>query len=473
MKSQHRQWSLETFGRADLGDARRTHRAVRLAATAAERPNGRISSVFLSKREQEAAYDFVENEHIPPEAIAEAVSRATARASADCELVFVPVDGTSLKLWDGTGKKDFGRIGSRVNNATGLKVINALALTSAGVPIGLCSQTYWCRPRNPGQRRHHKKRPLSEKETKYGIQTLRNVAAVMAEEAPNTRAWFQLDRGFDAWSLLQELTNSGQLFTVRSSANRRLESSKGQRRLCQTLHKQPVFCTYNCDISERIGRKKKSDRKGRQARLAVRKATVTLELHERKNWHRFSLTLNAVLVREQRTTPKGEKPIEWLLLTNYPIQTKKQIETIVFGYSLRWRIEDFHKAWKSGCCNVEETQLHSTAAVIRWATILAAVATRAERLKHLARTTPDEPATVELSEPEVTALVLLKRKHKSRKETIRDNPSIGEATLWIAELGGFTGKSSGGPPGTITIARGLERLVPAAEMVQLLRKQPR
>ena len=30
-----------------------------------------------------------------------------------------------------------------------------------------------------------------------------------------------------------------------------------------------------------------------------------------------------------------------------------------------------------------------------------------------------------------------------------------DVTLWIAQIGGYTGKSSGGPPGSITLARGL------------------
>ncbi len=47
-------------------------------------------------------------------------------------------------------------------------------------------------------------------------------------------------------------------------------------------------------------------------------------------------------------------------------------------------------------------------------------------------------------------------------------PTIAEATLWIAEFGGYTGKSSGGPPGSITIGRGLERLLIAAEVLEAL-----
>jgi hypothetical protein len=47
-------------------------------------------------------------------------------------------------------------------------------------------------------------------------------------------------------------------------------------------------------------------------------------------------------------------------------------------------------------------------------------------------------------------------------------PTIRQATLWIAELGGYTGKSSGGPPGAITIGRGFEFVAGAAAMLEAL-----
>ncbi len=109
-----------------------------------------------------------------------------------------------------------------------------------------------------------------------------------------------------------------------------------------------------------------------------------------------------------------------------------------------------------------------------WATLLAAVAVRIERLKILARTEPQQPADIELTRHEIRALIVLKRQQKKRTEVITDAmPTIGQATLWIAELGGYTGKSSGGPPGSITIRRGLDRLLPAAQLLQALEDQER
>ncbi|MDI1429689.1 hypothetical protein [Polyangium sorediatum] len=37
---------------------------------------------------------------------------------------------------------------------------------------------------------------------------------------------------------------------------------------------------------------------------------------------------------------------------------------MVIGYTQRWRIEAFHRTWKQGGCNVEETQLQTSVPVI-------------------------------------------------------------------------------------------------------------
>jgi len=216
----------------------------------------------------------------------------------------------------------------------------------------------------------------------------------------------------------------------------------------------------------------------RLACVALRTASIELFLaHKYTNRYR-ALSLNVVSVREHaRSTSRPSRSgksrgrqLEWILLTNRPVDTVEQVREVVFGYTQRWRIEDFHRAWKTGVCNVEDSQLHARAHVIKWATVLAAVALRAERIKHLSREHPDRPASEELSDAEVKGLILLKRRYRKRTESIPDEmPTLATATRWIAELGGYTGKSSGGPPGTITITRGLEQVRVAAQVIEALR----
>lgn len=92
---------------------------------------------------------------------------------------------------------------------------------------------------------------------------------------------------------------------------------------------------------------------------------------------------------------------------------------------------------------------------MRWAVIQAAAATFFLRLTHLGRHQPDLPASVEFEASEVKATIMLR---KPKGTSIEATPTIGEVVLWISELGGYTGKSSGGPPGAIVLARGLQRV---------------
>ncbi|MCP4935846.1 MAG: transposase, partial [bacterium] len=72
--------------------------------------------------------------------------------------------------------------------------------------------------------------------------------------------------------------------------------------------------------------------------------------------HRLpDVELTAIRAREKRP-PKGEQPIEWVLLTSRPAQTLEQALEILQWYLCRWQVEIYFKILKSGC-KVEELQL--------------------------------------------------------------------------------------------------------------------
>lgn len=454
-------WAEEVFGGAELGDVRRTRRLVQMAARAMQRPSGKVSDVYDSPAERQGAYDFIESPQIKAKAIGLAMAQNTARQSAEHDWVYVPLDGTSIKLWDGTaGRKDFGAIGTYANGATGLKLDHALAVTPDGVPIGIAAQVWWSRPRKRERpRRPSFKEPLATKETQHLLACIDQVVENFGKHAPGTKCWFQMDRGCDAQYVLLRLASSGHFFTVRSQSLRRMITD-GRRRIWvkAALRREPELGRFELDLP------KTETRAARRATVCVRAKRVTLQMRDKWKRKRFDLPTNVVLVQEEGT--RADK-VDWLLLTNQPVSSYEEALAVVHGYTQRWRIEEFHKTWKSGACNVEDTQLHSAERVMRWATLLSAVAARVEKLKRLARSSPDLDASEELTPAEITALVLLKRKRKMANEQVPDHPSIATATRWIAELGGYTGKSSGGPPGSITIARGLERLALAAEVLEL------
>jgi hypothetical protein len=381
--------------------------------------------------------------------------------------VFVAIDGSALSLSDDNGAKGFGPVGSPNRPVKGLMVMNALAVASDGVPLGLIDQIFWNRAPTDEQlsaverTKRNLQRPFEEKETFNFLRAAQSSIERLAKVG--TVAWVVIDREADNRDLLLGLHKAGCCFTIRGKWDRKL-FGEGKRSLHDILDSQPSLGSHEIEIG-RTGR-----RPARRATVEVRAAQVTLRLDARRPGQVVDgLRLYAVRVRERHAGANG---LDWVLLTNVPVISDQHARGILESYRGRWRIEEFHRTWKQGECNVEDAQLRSMDAVIKWATILAAVATRIERLKYFSRSKPEEPASIELAPEEIEALKLDQQSRlKPRRGQLPQMPSISDATRWVAQLGGWIGARNG-PPGSITIARGLERLGYLVEGIALARQPP-
>jgi hypothetical protein len=398
---------------------------------------------------------------VDPAQIAQASFEATVRRAGSEPFVFVAVDGSSLNITDDQGSKGTGIVGARKVGARGFQVMTALAVSADGTPLGLCGQEYWSRierstREHPGAGRRDK-RPVEDKETAHWLRVMRQAREAF-QPGIGPVPWFQLDRGGDAWPVILDGLEPGQLFTVRAVHDRRVRLDSAVigegSYLWETLEQQPIIARQELDLPASGGRR------ARRAVIEIRAQQVTLDFLISSK-RRTAAPIWALLARESSTTvPDKEKPIEWLLLTSRAISNASDAQLVLFGYSQRWRIEEFHRLWKSGACQVEETQLREGDNIIRWATILAAVACRILRMTYLARKTPDASAAIEFSSAEIKAIVLARQPKNPPTE-----PSIALVVGWLADLGGYTGKSSGGPPGPIVLARGLQSIRLLAEVV--------
>ena len=95
------------------------------------------------------------------------------------------------------------------------------------------------------------------------------------------------------------------------------------------------------------------------------------------------------------------------------------------------------------------------------------MAARAERLKTASRSDPDVDAETELSRAEIDAAIIM---YKATPYAVGDSLTLAQAVDIIARIGGYIGKSSGGPPGVKVIQRGIDRIQGAAEVLEHLRK---
>jgi Transposase DNA-binding/Transposase DDE domain len=461
MQTEQRRWAVEEFATCELADTRHVKRLVTMASVVASAPAGKVTEVFQTSAEREGAFRFLENEAVEVDALQRAVRAATLRRCVETKasVVIVAVDATSISLSDRAAlRTGFGKVGAWKDRGRGLHVMNALAMTTDGTPLGLCDQRWWARSERKTGR--HDLRPVWDRETTHWTHSLCVVQDAFAWKARNVRPWFQLDRGGDCWPVLMLAVRGRMLLTVRSVDRRHVEAGPGKYRyLWHAVQSGRVVGYVDVDVPAR------DDRPARRARLAVRAQPVTVRLQVKRRKYE-EVTLNAVLATE--IVGDGavvSDPLEWRLLTTASIATFADTKSVIRNYALRWRIEDFHRAWKSGVCGVEDSQLRTANTFVKWATILATVATRALRLTHAARNTPEVPSTTEFSSHEIDAVLILKKKDRFKADA---PPKLGELVGWIADIGGYTGKSSGGPPGPVVIGRGLERIRGLAEGLQNL-----
>jgi hypothetical protein len=420
--------------------------------------------------EREGAFRFLGNERNSLGAIAKCSHEAALKRCSGEDFFFVPVDQTSLSLTDTTGTKGFGRVGTgQSHRVRGLQVMSALAVSRDGRVQGICGQKWWCRPEEPIHQGTRDDRSADERESSLWTSVIGDVELTSRRMGCNARAWYQLDRGGDTLHVLQKAATERLLLTTRSAHDRRVIDADGERRaLRETVAAQRVLFGVNHWLSPNAA--KRLGHSWRRARhLVVRACAVEIELRDWSTGHGRlvgTAPLWVVHARERRP-PRGCKRLDWLLLTTYPVHTPEDALLVIQGYTTRWRIEDFHRTWKSGGCNVERSQLRNAETFKRWATLLAAVASRIEHLKYVARNQPDRPALEIATREEIDAAILQSHTKKWKYGATMTAQQFVEL---VAQAGGYTGKSSGGPPGSITIGRGLDRVLATAAGIAAARK---
>ncbi len=464
MNSAH-QWANEEFGTASLGDRRRNARLVRLVSGLVAKPRGIVSKVYRRAADRQAAYDFLSNGAVRSDALLEATASATAARCSRNPFTYVVLDGTSFSLTDRTATKPLGSIGVRKFPTRGLKVLDAVAVTPDGVLQGLLDVQFWTRGDASSLKSRNQRRREHDTEMRYWSDGVARVTDVLSASGRQTRPWFVMDREADESALLRKLHGLDASFTVRAAQNRVVVHRRRRTKLFSAVRSSPVVAKRIVELP------RTATRSARRAKLEIRATRLTLLLptyvgHD----DRTALEVGVVEISEVGTT---REPLHWILLTSAPVETAQDVQRVADSYVLRWRVEEFHRTWKAGGCDVEEIQLRSADGIRKWAIMLGAVAARIERLKYLSRTCPDEPATIELSEDEITALIYAKRRIKTSVELVPDEtPSIKTATRWIADLGGYTGHYKKYDPGSITIGRGLAELETWVSAVRFVRENP-
>ena len=459
-------WVAQECAALVLGDRRRVATTARLLSAIALRPAGTVTQVFAQDAAgQQAAYDWAANPAIPFASIATAAHHATASRCALDAFVYVPVDGTDLTYTDTTGERGTGPIADGAHPARGFFQVSALAVSPDGVTAGLCARSVWVRPESRVVVRcEARRRPLEEKESWHYHRAILQAEAVITRGAPNTRPWFQIDRAGDTVDMLLASIRARRWITVRACYDRKVIS-------LQAAHLKELGDRTAVAFAATLALPACEGRDARVTVLQVRYAEVQLRLCEQVGSKEWSAPVWTVWVREVNP-PANCTPITWTLHTTRPVECAQDALEVVNGYCVRWRIEEFHRTWKSGGTRVEDSQLRDAHALWKWGALLSAAATRLMRLRDLSRTTPASPAKEHFSAAELEAIVALR---DPRDHTPGQPPTLGRVVRWLAELGGYAGSSAKNPPGVTVLARGMERVeavVTALENMRRIQRDP-
>ncbi len=451
-------WSQQLFGGSDLGDARRTARLVDVAARMAKQAG---SSLAKSCDGDQAAllgsYRLMRNGAVKPEAVRASGFARVAELARSPELLLAVEDTTSVSYPHAAAGLGLTG-GKQTTKRNGFMVHSVLLLDARSeCTVGLIAQRHWCRdPASYGKNHTRRQRSYQDRESykweQASVDTARCLGPAMQ------RAISVCDRESDIYDYLCYKHRNKQRFVVRAQANRRLVDS--QTKLFGTLQRDAIaLCSYTVQIPQRGGRK------ARTANVLLRTATLDFMVPAGSSVREDSLRVNAVLA-EELDAPASSEPLHWVLLTTEAIGDAQAALQVVRHYELRWRIEDYHKAWKSGI-GVERQRFQSIGNLERMLVITAFLAVRLLQLRELL----DKPVNTAgtscekvLAEAEWKVLWLSTERNKPL-------PNTAPPTTWaycaLAKLGGFTDTKRTGRVGWDTIWHGWFRLQERLQGYQL------
>lgn len=444
-------WAEHEFGGAPLGDPRRSRRLVESARRQAEEPMRAFTAVAKEDWPAVKGYyrliDQPADSEVTPQNILKPHRERTLRRMQAQSTVLCITDGTDVNFTSHPQTTGLGVIGTNQTGALsrGLHLHSTLAVTTDGLPLGVLRTRFEApEPKRAAPASANEKKEKEKKSVRW-IGSLRD-CATLAEALPKTRIINVVDREADFYELFAEQQRTPNVaLVVRAKHDRRLPD--GQGRLFEALRATEPGGTVALDVTRQSARTKSSKR---QARIGRTPRTAELVLRYR----RLEILRDAKAPRDAQETlpvtvvhavesspPNGEKPIEWFVLTTLTVDTAEQAAQILSWYSLRWRIEDWHRVLKSGC-NIDELGHHTAERLERAIAIRMVIAWRVMLMTLLGREAPELLPQILFSDVELRVI------GDFAQSRGRDRPNqLGEAVRIVAILGGYLNRNNDPPPG--------------------------
>jgi hypothetical protein len=435
-------------------DARLGRRFQRLVRQLENRLGQSIPLACQDWTNTKAAYRFLSNPRVTEEPILAGHFQATRDrvAATDGGLILILHDTTEFTYYRESAQtlgilhKGFKSQGQEQYAVRGILMHSSLAVTTEGLPLGLTAIKFWSRSKFKGtnalKRSVNPTRvPIEEKESIRWLENLKHSTELLGNAG---RCVHIGDRESDIYELFCAAEQSGTKFLLRTCVDRL--AGEGQHTVSAAMKDVKVKATCRVDVRDSKGTLSEATVEVRYKRLQI-----LPPIGKQKKYP--SLTLTVIHARE-RAKPRGREKIDWKLITNLPVRSRKDALEKLSWYAMRWKIETFHKILKSGC-KAEASKLRAAERIVNLIAVFCILSWRIFWMTMMNRVAPAAPPTVALTSVEMRVLDLLIQDRTSRSSR---SATLASYLTKIAQLGGYLARAKDPPPGNAVMWRGVSRL---------------
>ena len=405
-----------------------------------------------------AAYRFLANGRVSEAEILRGHFQATrSRCAASADLILVlhdttefsyqrkRADAVGLTCRVNNGKDKAGRF--RMHTVCGLLMHSSLAVTPEGLPLGLSAIKFWTRKKFKGtaalKRKVNPTRiPIECKESIRWLESLRQSTQLLGKPE---RCVHIGDRESDIYELFCTAQELGTHFLIRACVD--WLAGDGQHTIADELKKVKVKGRHRVEVRSPNG-------KVRQAVVELRYCRIQVLPPIGKQKRYPALTLTVIHARERRK-PRDRERIDWKLITDLPVRSRAEAVEKLRWYTVRWKVELFHKILKSGC-RAEDARLRTAERLVNLLSLYCILSWRIFWMTMLNRVVPDGSPRLALTTLETDLLDELVPDQDPRS---RRRKTLSHYLTKIARRGAYLARGPDPPPGNTVMWRGLTRLM--------------
>ena len=448
-------WFDRELAGCSFADERLNKRLHKLVAQIGSAMGQSIPLVCQDWANTKAAYRFFSNERVSESDILAGHFQSTRDRT-------VATDGPVLVLHDTTeftyqrentdaigitksinsGRDKAGRL--RSHTVCGILMHSSLAVTTEGLPLGLAAIKFWTRKKFKGTAALKKKVnptrvPIEKKESIRWLENVQQSTALLGDPG---RCVHIGDRESDIYELFCAAQEVGTHFLIRTCVDRL--AGDGDHTIADEMDAIAVKGLHRIAVRDGNG-----DPDEAVLEIRYRKLRVLPPIGKQKRYTALTLT---VIHAEERGAPKNRKKIEWKLITDLLVNSRKEAIEKLEWYALRWKIEVFHKILKSGC-KAEESKLRTAQRLTNLVSVFCILSWRVFWMTMLNRSVSDALPTLALTATEIAILdLLMNDKSQAPQKT------LSHYLTKIAKLGGYLARANDPSPGNTVMWRGLSRL---------------